>query len=172
MSDERDEHPQPHPHPQHPLPVLPNSGKVEQLRADAEADAKAQATPAAASAPKHVDTTIVTRFVDAKKTPQQKAIEEKVVAAIQSVYDPEIPVNIYDLGLIYAIDVDDATGKVHVKMTLTAPACPVAGTLPVEVERRIEAIDEVPSAVVELVWDPPWSREMMSEAAQLELGLM
>ena len=162
MSDAKDEHP----HPQHSLPVLPNSGKVEQLRAEA-ADAKSQA-----SASKHVDTTIVTRFVDSKKTPKQKAIEEKVIDAIRTVYDPEIPVNIYDLGLIYGIDVDDASGKVYVKMTLTAPGCPVAGSLPLEVERRIETIDEVPSAVVELVWDPPWSREMMSEAAQLELGLM
>ena len=163
MNDAKDEHPH-----QHSLPVLPNSGKVEQLRAEAaSSDAKAQA-----ATPKHVDTTIVTRFVDAKKTPKQKAIEEKVIAAIQTVYDPEIPVNIYDLGLIYDIAVDDATGKVHVKMTLTAPGCPVAGSLPLEVERRIETIEEVPSAVVELVWDPPWSREMMSEAAQLELGLM
>ena len=160
MSDAKDEHPH-----QHSLPVLPNSGKVDQLREEASG-AKPQATP------KHVDTTLVTRFVDANKTPKQKAIEEKVIAAIQTVYDPEIPVNIYDLGLIYDIDVDDATGKVHVKMTLTAPGCPVAGSLPVEVERRIEQIEEVPSAIVELVWDPPWSREMMSEAAQLELGLM
>lgn len=160
MSEEKDEHPH-----RQPLPVLPSSGKVDQLRAEA-ADAKAQAQP------KHVDTTLVTRFVDSHKTPKQKAIEEKVIDAIRTVYDPEIPVNIYDLGLIYAIDVDDATGKVHVKMTLTAPGCPVAGSLPLEVERRIETVDEVPSATVELVWDPPWSREMMSEAAQLELGLM
>src|SRR5688572_30144581 len=164
MSDAKDEHPHPH-----SLPVLPNSGKVEQLREEAKS---AGARPQAAPAPKHVDTTIVTRFVDSKKTPKQKAIEEKVIDAIRTVYDPEIPVNIYDLGLIYDIDVDDATGKVHVKMTLTAPGCPVAGSLPLEVERRIETIEEVPSAVVELVWDPPWSREMMSEAAQLELGLM
>ena len=163
MSDPKDEHP----HQAHALPVLPNSGKVEQLRAESRgADANAQATS------KHVDSTIVSRFVDAKKTPKQKAIEEKVIAAIQTVYDPEIPVNIYDLGLIYDIAVDDETGKVHVKMTLTAPGCPVAGSLPVEVEQRIENIPEVPSAVVELVWDPPWSRERMSEAAQLELGLM
>jgi FeS assembly SUF system protein len=161
MSDAKDEHSQPH-----PLPVLPNSGKVEQLRQEATG-AKAQVTPA----PKHVDSTLVSRFVDSNKTPKQKAIEEKVIAAIQTVYDPEIPVNIYDLGLIYDIAVDDASGKVHVKMTLTAPGCPVAGSLPLEVERRIETIEEVPSAVVELVWDPPWSREMMSEAAQLELGL-
>jgi FeS assembly SUF system protein len=160
MSDAKDEHPQPH-----SLPVLPNSGKVEQLRAEAS-DAKSQTRP------KQVDSTIVSRFVNPNKTPKQKAIEEKVIAAIQTVYDPEIPVNIYDLGLIYDIDVDDASGKVHVKMTLTAPGCPVAGSLPVEVEQRIENIPEVPSAIVELVWDPPWSREMMSEAAQLELGLM
>jgi FeS assembly SUF system protein len=162
-------------HPAHSLNVLPNSGKVEQLRQEA-ASAKPQATtgpaPAPAPAPKHVNSTIVSRFVDSKKSPRQKAIEEKVVDAIRTVYDPEIPVNIYDLGLIYGIEVDDATGKVRVRMTLTAPGCPVAGSLPLEVERRIETIDEVPSAVVELVWDPPWSREMMSEAAQLELGLM
>jgi FeS assembly SUF system protein len=165
MSDANDEHPS-----QHSLPVLPNSGKVDQLRD--EAKAAPAPTPAAAPAPKHVDTTLVSRFVDANKTPRQKAIEEKVIAAIQTVYDPEIPVNIYDLGLIYDIAVDDASGKVHVKMTLTAPGCPVAGSLPIEVERRIEQIEEVSSAVVELVWDPPWSRERMSEAAQLELGLM
>jgi len=165
MSDAKDEHPQP----PHPLPVLPNSGKVDQLRQEAS-DAKLQSSPTPAAA-KHVDTTLVSRFVDSKKTAKQKAIEEKVIAAIQTVYDPEIPVNIYDLGLIYEIAVDDASGKVHVKMTLTAPGCPVAGSLPMEVEQRIETIEEVPSAIVELVWDPPWSREMMSEAAQLELGL-
>ena len=156
------------PHAPHPLKVLPNSGKVEQLRAEAQADAKAQSTPA----PRHVDSTIVSRFVDPGKTPKQKAIEEKVIDAIRTVYDPEIPVNIYDLGLIYAIQVDDASGKVHVRMTLTAPGCPVAGSLVQQVEQRVENIDEVPSATVELVWDPPWNREMMSEAAQLELGLM
>ena len=95
-----------------------------------------------------------------------------MVAALRTVDDPELPVNIYDLSLICEIDVDAQSSKVRVKMTLTAPACPVAGTLPGEVERRIETIDEVPSATVELVWDPPWSRDMMSEAAQLELGLM
>jgi FeS assembly SUF system protein len=153
------------PHPPHSLNVLPNSGKVEQLRAEAQAAAP---TPA----PKHVDSTIVSRFVDSNKTAKQKAIEEKVIDAIRTVYDPEIPVNIYDLGLIYGIDVDDATGRVNVRMTLTAPGCPVAGSLLQQVEQNIEAIEEVPSANVVLVWDPPWSREMMSEAAQLELGLM
>src|SRR5215208_3727159 len=140
MSETNNSHPDPH-----PLPVLPSSGKVDQLREEAKAN------PTSPAMPKHVDSTLVSRFVDSKKTSKQKAIEEKVIAAIQTVYDPEIPVNIYDLGLIYDIAVDDATGKVHVKMTLTAPGCPVAGSLPLEVERRIETIEEVPSAIVELV---------------------
>jgi FeS assembly SUF system protein len=148
----------------HPLPVLPNSGKVEQLR-------KEQAAAPAPSA-KHSDSTLVSRFADSTKTPKQKAIEEKVVSACRTVYDPEIPVNIYDLGLIYSIDVDPQTSFVRVKMTLTAPGCPVAGELVAQVQRHIEAIDEVPDSVVELVWDPPWSREMMSESARLELGLL
>ena len=87
-------------------------------------------------------------------------------------YDPEIPLNIYDLGLIYRIDVNDETGAVVIRMTLTAPGCPVAGQIIADVQARVENIDEVPRADVELVWDPPWTREMMSEAAQLELGLM
>lgn len=144
------------------LNVINPAAKVEQLRKEAAADPKPS---------KHVDTTLVTRFVDPNKTAKQKAIEEKVVDAIRLVYDPEIPVNIYDLGLIYGIDVDDATGKVKVRMTLTAPACPVAGSIVAEVQKRVEAIDEVLSAEIALVWDPPWSREMMSEAAVLELGL-
>jgi FeS assembly SUF system protein len=150
-----------------PLPVLPNSGKVEQLRKEEAA------APTAARAPsKHCDSTIVSRFVDPTKTPTQKAIEEKIVGVLRTIYDPEIPVNIYDLGLIYAIDVDAETSKVRVKMTLTAPGCPVAGELVAEVGRKVEALDEVPDAIVELVWDPPWSREMMSETDRLELGLM
>lgn len=149
--------------PRQPLTVLPNSGKVGQLRTDAAKNPEPM---------KHVDTTLVSRFADANKTPTQKAIEEKIVTVLRTIYDPEIPLNIYDLGLIYAIAVDAETSKVRVRMTLTAPACPVAGQLVAEVETKVESIDEVPSAEVELVWDPPWSREMMSEAAQLELGLM
>jgi len=115
----------------------------------------------AASPPAEADPTSFVR---------QKLIEGKVIEALREVYDPEIPVNIYELGLIYDIQVD-AENKVLVKMTLTAPACPVAGTLPGEVERRIEAIPEVKGATVELVWDPPWSRDRMSEAALLQLGM-
>jgi len=102
--------------------------------------------------------------------PIRKLIEGKVIAALQTVYDPEIPVNIYELGLIYGIDVDDSNG-VKVRMTLTSPGCPVAGSLPGEVQRKIEAIEEVKDAEVELVWDPPWSKDRMSEAAMLQLGM-
>lgn len=153
-----------------PLNVLPHSGKVEQLRREAE-QASTQSPADASAPPKHVDTTLVSRFADANKTPTQKMIEEKIVNVLRTIYDPEIPLNIYDLGLIYGIQVDPDS-KVHIKMTLTAPACPVAGQIVAEVETKVENIEEVPWAEVELVWDPPWSRDMMSEAAQLELGLM
>ena len=96
--------------------------------------------------------------------------EDVVIEALREVYDPELPVNIYDLGLIYEIDIGPEN-DVLVKMTLTAPGCPVAGTLPPEVGRRIEKVPGVRSAKVELVWQPTWSREMMSEVAKLELGL-
>ena len=101
----------------------------------------------------------------------RKLIEGKVIEALHEIYDPEIPVNIYELGLIYEIAVDPDR-KVRIKMTLTAPACPVAGSLPGEVEKKVEAIPEVASADVELVWEPPWSRDRMSETALLELGMM
>lgn len=100
---------------------------------------------------------------------ERKLVEGKVIAAIRTVYDPEIPVNIHDLGLIYEIDVrPDASVKV--KMTLTAPGCPVAGSLPLEVQRKIQGVDEVRDAEVVLVWDPPWDKSRMSEEAQLVLG--
>ena len=106
-----------------------------------------------------------TRFVE------QKLIEGKVIEALQQIYDPEIPVNIYELGLIYDIKVNP-DDSVLVKMTLTAPACPVAGSLPGQVEQQIEAIPEVKGATVELVWEPPWTRDRMSEAALLQLGML
>ena len=101
----------------------------------------------------------------------QKILHEKIVAALQMVFDPEIPLNIYDLGLIYKLSID-ATNAVAVQMTLTAPGCPVAGSILAEVKRKIEAIPEVPRVDVELVWDPPWTRDRLSEAARLQLGLM
>ena len=97
-------------------------------------------------------------------------LEEEILATIKTVYDPEVPVDIYELGLIYDFSVDE-TGKVDVKMTLTSPACPVAGTLPIEVETKIKAIPGITQCFVDLVWDPPWDRTMMSEAAQLKLNL-
>ena len=147
------------------LNVLPNSGKVEQLRKEMSESPPVQEKKNLA------DRNIIDRALDSSKSPQQKAIEEKVIEVLKSVYDPELPVNIYELGLIYEINVGQ-DNSVHVKMTLTAPACPVAGSLPPEVERRIETIEEVPRAKVEVVWDPPWTKERMSEAALLELGLL
>ena len=97
-------------------------------------------------------------------------VENGIVEALKTVFDPEIPVNIYELGLIYDVDVQDE-GKVFVKMTLTAPGCPVAGTLPGEVKAKVESVPGVASADVELVWDPAWNPSMMSEAARLQLGM-
>jgi len=97
-------------------------------------------------------------------------IEEKVIEALRTVYDPEIPVNVYELGLIYKIEVGPA-GAVLVRMTLTSPMCPVAGSLPPEVEYKVLSIPGVTSARVELVWDPPWNPGMMTEAARLQLGM-
>ena len=101
----------------------------------------------------------------------QEILREQVIDELRTIYDPEIPVNIYELGLIYDLNVTPE-GEVWVKMTLTSPACPVAGTLPPEVENAIAAIPGVKDAEVELVWDPPYSMEMMSESARLQLGLM
>lgn len=93
-----------------------------------------------------------------------------VVDALKSCYDPEIPVNIYELGLIYGIKVDDL-GNVDIEMTLTSPACPVAGSLPPEVEMRVKGIQGVKSCAVKVVWDPPWGMHLMSEEAKLQLNL-
>jgi FeS assembly SUF system protein len=101
----------------------------------------------------------------------EESLREAVIAALRTVYDPEIPVNIYDLGLIYTLEVD-AEGNVRLEMTLTAPGCPVAQTFPQTVEERVSTVPGVKTAAVELVWDPPWSRERMSEAAQLQLGML
>ncbi|NJL26373.1 MAG: SUF system Fe-S cluster assembly protein [Thermoanaerobaculia bacterium] len=98
-------------------------------------------------------------------------LEDRIIAALQTVFDPEIPVNIYELGLIYNLELD-AEGNADVKMTLTSPGCPVAGTLPEEVRMRVEGVEGVRSAAVEVVWDPVWNPSMMSEAARLELGMI
>jgi FeS assembly SUF system protein len=98
-------------------------------------------------------------------------LREPIIEALRSVYDPEIPVNIYDLGLIYRIDIAD-DGKVAIDMTLTAPACPVAGMMPVMVQEAVQKVEGVGDVHVELVWEPPWSQENMTEEARLQLGLM
>ena len=98
-------------------------------------------------------------------------IEAQVIEALRTCFDPEIPVNIYELGLIYDVKVEPA-GAVEVRMTLTSPHCPVAQSLPAEVEARIKEVPGVTDARVEVVWDPPWEPSRMSEAAKLQLGMM
>src|SRR5262245_38711929 len=98
------------------------------------------------------------------------ALRPRIVEALSTVFDPEIPVNIYDLGLIYDVIVD-ASNRVGIRMTLTAPACPAAGFLPDRVKTAVEAIPDVGEAMVDVVWDPPWTRDRMSDAAKLELGM-
>jgi FeS assembly SUF system protein len=98
-------------------------------------------------------------------------LREPIIEALRTVYDPEIPVNLYDLGLIYRIDIGE-DGSVAIDMTLTAPACPVAGMMPVMVKEAVQKVDGVGDVEVELVWDPPWSQDKMTEEAQLQLGLM
>jgi FeS assembly SUF system protein len=98
------------------------------------------------------------------------ALREAVIEVLRTVYDPEIPVNIHEMGLVYEVKVDE-NSNVHILMTLTSPMCPVAESLPPEVEEKVSAIEGVAKATVEVTWDPPWDPEMMSEAARLELGM-
>jgi FeS assembly SUF system protein len=136
------------------LPVLPSSGKVDELRRQ----------PAVEPAP-----LVQPVLADPLKSIEMKLLEGKIIEVLSNIYDPEIPVSIYELGLIYGIEIA-ADKSVKIRMTLTAPGCPVAGSLPGEVARKVEAIDEVREAEVELVWEPAWDKSKMSEAAQLQLG--
>jgi FeS assembly SUF system protein len=131
------------------LNVIPHSGKVDQLKRDFVAVPR----------PEPVE------------TGERSALEEGIIAAIRTIFDPEIPLNIYDLGLIYAIHIS-SDNSVKITMTLTAPGCPVAGELVAQVQRKAREVEGVKSVSVDLVWDPPWSRERMSDAALLELGLL
>ncbi len=97
-------------------------------------------------------------------------LEEKIFAAMKTCYDPEIPVNIVELGLIYGVDIEP-TGMVKVRMTLTSPACPAAGSLPPDVQAKVKAVPGVTDAKVDVGWDPPWEPSRMSEAARLQLGI-
>jgi FeS assembly SUF system protein len=102
---------------------------------------------------------------------QDKELEQKIVASLKTIFDPEIPVDIYELGLIYNIEVS-SEGKAKILMTLTSPNCPSAEEIPAEVESKIRAIEEVSGAEVQVTFDPPWDKDMMSEEAQLELGFL
>ena len=98
------------------------------------------------------------------------SLHDQVIAALKTVYDPEMPVNIYELGLIYGVS-EDAEGRVDIRMTLTAPNCPVAGSLPADVERTVRAVPGVTGVKLELTFDPPWTKDRMSDAAKLALGI-
>jgi len=179
------------------LPVLPHSGKIDQLRregqpgvllpglesktsmsdnspapleADGVSTSPGQLETAAPSSNSPA-TSSGSEQAQPSRAMQKKLLEAKVIAALHKIYDPEIPIDIYELGLVYDIEIHD-DDSVKVQMTLTAPACPVAGSLPGQVEQQIESIPEVTSAEVVLVWDPPWSRDRMSEAALLQLGML
>jgi FeS assembly SUF system protein len=123
-----------------------------------------QAPPPDAPAPTERTSALVP---DAART---AALKPAIVKAISTVFDPEIPVNIYELGLIYDVIVD-AAGVAGIRMTLTAPGCPVAHTLPVEVANRVKAVDGVADALVDIVWEPAWTKDRMSDAAKLQLGM-
>jgi FeS assembly SUF system protein len=117
-------------------------------------------------------TTNETAVADATQAAAGDAtLRDQVIDALRTVYDPEIPVNIYELGLIYDIAIDE-NGAVAIEMTLTAPGCPVAGSMPGTVQEAVAAVPGVSKVDVELVWDPPWDQSRMSEAAQLELGMI
>ena len=105
-----------------------------------------------------------------KKKDDNEALKECVVAGLKTVFDPEIPVNIYDLGLIYDIAINDEQ-HVHIQMTLTSPGCPVAQTFPGTVEQAVNLVEGVSDCTVEIVWEPTWTQERMTEAARLELGM-
>ncbi len=102
--------------------------------------------------------------------PEVKPLRERIIDTLKTCYDPEIPVDIWELGLIYEINISEGN-DVHIKMTLTSPACPVAETLPPDVEQKVRDIPDVNTAKVEITFDPPWEKEMMSEEARLELGM-
>lgn len=101
----------------------------------------------------------------------KRDLENMVISVIKTVYDPEIPVDVYELGLIYNVAISD-DNEVKIDMTLTSPSCPVAESLPAEVEAKVESLEQVKKAIVDITFDPPWDKDMMSEEAQLELGFL
>ena len=166
-----------------PLRVLPTTGAAGKL-------AELRASPSPPPAKKLNDETPIDRALDASLSPEQRRIKEKIIEALQQVYDPELPVNLYDLGLIYRLDLRPAgpegtkAGRhegakggvggqiVEIDMTLTAPNCPVAEQIPRQVQEAAAAVEGVDRVEVRLVWEPKWDKSRMSEAALLELGLL
>lgn len=161
-----------------PLTVVRYSATTGQYTAEpAPAEKPASAPAAPVPPPPRAEPRQGALAAHCNREPQQgqpvpeMMLESKIVEALRLVYDPEIPVNVYDLGLIYDIYIYPPDNQVRIMMTLTAPGCPVAGSIVAEVEARVESIPEVKRCDVELVWAPQWAREMMSEVAQLELGM-
>lgn len=115
-------------------------------------------------------TTTETTMTETNPIPEVKSLRDRIIDVLKSCYDPEIPVDIWELGLIYEININEGN-DVHILMTLTSPACPVAETLPPDVEQKVRDIPDVNSAKVEITFNPPWEKEMMSEEARLELGM-
>ena len=109
---------------------------------------------------------------DAQANVAEGTIKDRAIAILKEVYDPEIPVNIYELGLIYEVNTVEDAGTIEVVMTLTTPMCPVADTMPAEIETKLRELDGVNDVKVELVWEPPWDMSMLTDAARLELGMM
>ena len=105
-----------------------------------------------------------------EKDDTPKTLDQRVIDKIRVVYDPEIPVNVYELGLIYQVAVEETEKKANIEMTLTSPQCPAAEQIPLDIKMRVEELDEIESSEINIVWDPPWGPEMMSEYAKLELG--
>lgn len=154
------------------LKVLPTTGAAGKL-------AELRAQPSAAPPAKKLnDETPIDRALDSSLSPEQRRIKEKIVEALQQVYDPELPVNLYDLGLIYRLHLsqshDEGEGGqiVEIDMTLTAPNCPVAEQIPRQVHEAVSAVQGVERVEVRLVWEPKWDKSRMSETALLELGLL
>ncbi|MEL7197870.1 MAG: SUF system Fe-S cluster assembly protein [Pseudomonadota bacterium] len=134
-------------------------------------DDEGPAEPAPKRERDYLDGFLAAKPADASATGDGSELQQAVIDALKEIYDPEIPVNIYDLGLIYGVDVDD-DADATVTMTLTTPHCPVAETMPGEVELRASSVPGIRDAEVNLVWDPPWSPEKMTDEARLELGML
>jgi FeS assembly SUF system protein len=151
-----------------PAPNEQVADKPPRARVTDAVDPEEQAQPRQRD---YLDGFLAAKIADAPASGPGGDLQSAVVDALKEIFDPEIPVNIYDLGLIYGVEVDDEA-DVTIRMTLTTPHCPVAETMPGEVELRASSVPGIRDAEVELVWDPPWSPEKMSDEARLELGML